>query len=704
MAGQSITLSVIVVNYKNSDATIRCLTSIYKSKPKINFEIILVDNSGDFPKNKLSKIYKFKYIKSEKNLGYGMGNNLGSKYAKGKYILFLNSDTEVLKGALEELLKYLTKHKIAVIAPILLDKNKKPYQQGSKQLGFIEGIVSLSFINSIFPNNLISRKYFISKWNKKSVAEVDVVPGTALSISKELFSKVGGFDDRFFLYFEEFDICRRLKKLHCRFFIIPSAKVIHYFGQSSSESDFENYFKKSRFLYFKKHEGAVKALIVETFARFNKYSAALLLILLCSFALRAYNLDKQMIFIGDQGWFYLSARDIFYKHSLPLVGIASSHPWLHQGPFWTYILAIGLIIGNFNPLGGGYLAVIIDSLTVVALYFLGSIVSGRRVGLGAAMLYAASPLAIFYSRMPYHTTPIPFFVAILLYSLVGWIKGNKNYIPISFFLLGVLYNLELFSVVILVLVIFLLHIGRDRKIDIKKSATLFIIPMLPVLIYDIGHGFNQTLKFAGWIGYKAVTFNPFHLRGNDTSIFLINNLEKLIFPQSKFISLTMLTAAIFLLLVRKKRKELVFIGYLLIILIAILASGVSSQAYTFFLFPVVPIIISLFFNHLLKNYMFYCALFAIALLNVFYTVSGNYSLGIKQTTLEDRLKASKEIINIAKFKPYNLTGGGPGSEFSNFTANYKYLTWWLGHESSESNQALKIVVFEDRSGVKIFKK
>ena len=75
-----------------------------------------------------------------------------------------------------------------------------------------------------------------------------------------------------------------------------------------------------------------------------------------------------MNFIGDQGWFYISARDILLTGKIPLVGITSSHIWLHQGPYWTYMLAIMLFLFHFNPVSGAYLTAVIGLLTVFLIY------------------------------------------------------------------------------------------------------------------------------------------------------------------------------------------------------------------------------------------------------------------------------------------------------------------------------------------------
>ena len=138
------------------------------------------------------------------------------------------------------------------------------------------------------------------------------------------------------------------------------------------------------------------------------YKFLLSCVLIIGAFLRFARLSTLMAFIGDQGWFYLSARDLLLTWNIPLVGITSSHTWLHQGALWTYMLAPILWLFNFNPVGGAYLAVVLGIISIIAIYIVGKDLSkNEETGLIAAFLFATSPLVIIHSRIPYHTAPIP---------------------------------------------------------------------------------------------------------------------------------------------------------------------------------------------------------------------------------------------------------------------------------------------------------
>src|ERR1035437_2164849 len=208
-----IKVSIIIVNYKVKQELFACISSIYSSKPTTSFEIIVIDNDEkNVIEKELLKLFPHvKYIKSPSNLGYGRGNNLGVKFATGDYLFFLNPDTALLDNAVDVLVNFLdNNNKSAIVAPLLLDKNNKPYEfQGNLELTPLRGIVVLSFLSKVFPR--IFNKYWITNSNKNEIKEVYSVPGTAFVIKKDIFYRIGKFDEDFFLYFEEHDICKRVK-------------------------------------------------------------------------------------------------------------------------------------------------------------------------------------------------------------------------------------------------------------------------------------------------------------------------------------------------------------------------------------------------------------------------------------------------------------------------------------------------------------
>lgn len=725
-------VSIIIVNYHVKEDLLSCIESIYASRPKTEFEIIVVDNDEKktLAKELKKQFPKVRYIKNE-NMGFGQGNNTGAKNAKGEYLFILNPDTKFLNNSLDALVSFLKKNKSAgIAAPILFDKENKPFSlQGTKELTPSRAIFALSFIGKLFPRNRIYQDYYLGNWNKKTNKEIAVIPGTAFVIRKEIFEKLGGFDEKFFLFFEEFDLCKRVKQLGWKMFMVANAHIFHAWGSSTKKSkkDVNTIFKKSRFYYFKKHFGLLQALCVEGVLRINKYAILLILFITLGLNLRLFNINQTLQFIGDQGWYYLSARDIVLTGKIPLVGIASSHPWLHQGALWTYLLVPTLWLFNFNPVSGAYLSIMIGVLGILGIYRLGSEMFSKNVGLIAAALFATSPLIVFSDQMAYHTSPIPLFIIGALYCLHKWIRGNKYYFPLLITSLAVLYNFEiatfLFGIMVFVFWLYGLFAKKEwAKATVNIKVILWalagwLIVMLPMMLYDLTHGFPQTLKVLAWVGYRILVFlgyspiNPItHVSFNEMVDFVSRSYQDMIFSSNGFLAFTVFAASIFYLLSqiikRSDKSAFILLGTVnLFLLLGLFVAKTPSGAYIPMVFPGVMLLMAVLFNGLIDNKVKVISLFG--LIGIVCVVSVN-SLYIFQKSSADtfflqRLEAARQIVKDAEKKEYNLIGTGVGSKFESFTKNYEYLLWWLGNGPSKTEQELRFVISEENYAIQVKK-
>lgn len=720
-----IDVSIIIVNFKSKDVLLRCINSIYASKTKFKLEIIVVDNdkTNSLKKTLSKKFNKVAYVKSFNNLGFGAGNNLGASKAGGEYLFFLNPDTEVYPNTLDVLLKFLKNNKHAgIVSPLVLNSNAETFSlQGYKELTPLNSLVSFSFLRKLFPSSSSFENYSLKDWNKKPIREVASVYGAALVISKELFKKINGFDEQFFLYFEENDISKRVSRLGYKLFINSNSKVIHKVGQSTKQfSKRDKVFAKSRFLYLKKHHGFIRALIVDLLLKINKANIFIAAILAISFYLRTLNISQSMQFIGDQGWFYISARNLLVEGNIPLVGITSSHVWLHQGPLWTYMLSIALFVFKFNPVGGAYLTALIGVMSTCLLYKIGSKMFSVRVGIISAVLYSVSPLIVFWERIPFDPSVIPLFTILYIFAMYKWIKGTREYFPVILFLLAVLYNLELatFTLFFPFALTFIYGFWKNKTFFRKVKSTKFIfysflaglIPMIPVVIYDFSHGFKQTIVFLGWTFYKPLSFllHGAVSRGENNFgnlfLFLSANLEKLILANNFYISLLIFILSLGYLIfitVRKRRIETGLLLFLLFFAISgVIINQTPSDAYLPILFPFLIFLIAVFFDFLFSMSKLAAILVAIIFcFNIYYVANADL-----KNDLSVRINAINKIITLTKDKNYNLVGKGPGSQFESFTMNYEYLLWWKGKPVSKNKEKLKIEISEDSKGIHVKKR
>ncbi len=722
-----IDISIVIVSFKTKKEIIDCIKSIEQGIRKNSYEIIVVDNEGDNElKNELKRHKETKYILSKNNLGFGGGNNLGVNYAKGKYLFFLNPDTLVKDNAINELYEFIkSKKNIGIVSPLLVDNNLKPFDtQSRKELTPLSAIYSFSFLRKLFPKKSIYNDPFFKHWDKTTPIETNAVPGAALMISKKLFDKVNGFDKRFFLYFEENDLSKRIRNLGYKLYIYPKSKIIHKVGKSTSQiGEQRNIFEKSRFIYFRKHYGLIKALPLELFLRFNKNTLIISIILLIAIFLRTVNLSISMPFIGDQGWFYMSARDLLIEGKIPLVGITSSHTWLHQGPLWTYMLSVALFFGNYNPIYGSFLTAIFGVGSAFLMYRLGSEMFSKRIGIIASLLYSVSPLIVFFDRMPFDPSPIPFFTILYFYCIYKWIVGKIRYFPFVLFFIAVLYNLELatFTLFFPFIILFIYGLIKKKQFvvgiftttNLIKSMFALILPMIPVVIYDFSHGFKQTIVFLVWVAYKPFSFlfktesSSFLSSLGNVSNFLLQNLQRIIFDYNQIFPLIIFLLSFIYLLylvygekIKINSSKFLLLFFLIISILGILINQTPSDAYLPITFPFIIFTIAVLFGYLLtiKKIKF------LILLILFVIVSNNLYSSYKNTfkpDFENRIKAVERIIVLSKGQEYNLIGEGNGSQFISFTMNYEYLLWWKQNPPSKKEQELKIYVSEGKSGINV---
>jgi len=711
----ALDVSIIIVNYRVKDKLFNCLKLIYNSKPRVRFEIIVVDNDEKKTIGKeLKEIFpKVKYIESKSNIGFGAGNNLGTGYASGKYLFFLNPDTQVLPESIDTLYEFFEKNKkIGVVSPIILNENKQTFQlQGYKELNPIRTIFSFSFLRKLFPSKTIFENYSLNDWNKYPIREVDCVYGAALMIKSEIFKRLGGFDENFFLYFEENDLSKRVRELGYKAFINANSKIIHQVGQSTKQlKSTQKLFLKSRHYYLKKHYGILKALFIESILKINKFSVLVFAAVILGLYLRLFNINNGMQFIGDQGWFYLSARDLLIHGNIPLIGITSSHTWLHQGPLWTYLLSIFLLIFNFNPVSGAYLTTIFGIITIYLIYKISSELFSKEIGLIASFLYATSSLIVLFERTPFDPSIIPLFSLLYFLALIKWVKGNIIFFPILILLLAILYNLELATFILFFPFVLIFIYGfwkkenwvlrlKDKKIAFY-SFLLFILPMSPVIIYDFSNGFKQTIVFFAWTLYKPFSFLVHNHNGNFIfNLYVVINflsvsIQKLIFEQNLYIALLILVVSLIYLVFKLKKKQetadLILFLLLLVSFGGILLNQTPSDAYLPIVFPLVIICVSIFLYYLFSlNKLLVVLLVLIVVFNV-QSVLRNDMV----SDLGKRLQAVNKIIALTKHGEYNLIGVGSGSQFSSFTMNYEYLLWLKGNSPSHKTQKEKIIIRE----------
>ncbi len=220
-------VSVITVTYNSEKAIGNLVSSLSKSLPS-GSEIIIVDNaSTDRTIQIAEKQTGVKVIQSEKNLGFSAGCNLGAKQSRNDYLLFLNPDTQVNKNSVEELINYLASHsEVGIVAPKLIEDNGRNQPSARNFPTFWKA----------FQEYYLGKKSIYDGFSPKGLDPVTIesVVGAAMLIPKHVFQKVGGFSEKYFMYYEDIDLCLKVNKLGLKVVYLPTATFKHQVGGSFS--------------------------------------------------------------------------------------------------------------------------------------------------------------------------------------------------------------------------------------------------------------------------------------------------------------------------------------------------------------------------------------------------------------------------------------------------------------------------------------
>ena len=248
-------LSIIILSYNTRQLLKECLQSVFSSLQNSNlkFEIIVVDNAStdDSVAMVLKQFKAVKLIESKKNMGYSKANNLAARGTKGKYLLFLNSDIVVLNGAIDNLYRFIDQNIDASIAGgKLLNTGGKTPQPSCGPFYSLPVSFGVLFLRG--------DHWGLTRYSPDVVKKVDWVSGACLMLKKDIFNKIGGFDESIFMYMDEIDILYSASKKGYRTYFYPDAKFIHH-GAASSKSNRApviNIYKGLIYFYKKHHKGA----------------------------------------------------------------------------------------------------------------------------------------------------------------------------------------------------------------------------------------------------------------------------------------------------------------------------------------------------------------------------------------------------------------------------------------------------------------
>jgi hypothetical protein len=259
-------LSIVTVNWKVADLVGELLGSIHANKEDLALEVYVVDNdSGDHIEDVVAKFrarsdVPVTLIRNPRNLGFAKANNLAIRRCSGKVIALLNPDTRVTKGALKRMLAWMAaRPDVGIAGPKLLNDDGSLQESVRRFPRLLDQALILLKLHHLWPSAPPFASYLAKDFDYAKEQDVDQLMGAALFVRRKVFEGVGLLDERFFIWFEEVDFCKRAKAAGWGVVYVPSVQVIHRGGASFAKAmtlKKQRYFTASMAKYFRKHRGA----------------------------------------------------------------------------------------------------------------------------------------------------------------------------------------------------------------------------------------------------------------------------------------------------------------------------------------------------------------------------------------------------------------------------------------------------------------
>ncbi|MFA5158895.1 MAG: glycosyltransferase family 2 protein [Candidatus Omnitrophota bacterium] len=255
---KTVVLSIIIVHYRTRELTLQCLRSIQEFSPRFSHEIILIDNgsqdeigekvAGEFPEVRL--------IETGRNDGFSRANNLGIVNARGQYMLLLNSDTKILEPVFDRLVQIMdSRPEVGCLGPQHVGGDGRHQVSYGKFPDLFTEILRKIVDYRIALNDLNIRGHLRELCSIEQ--EVDWLSGSCLLLRREALRQAGLFDESFFMYFEDIDLCKRIHERGWKIVFCPLSKILHYSGQSVKENILAGLvaYRQSQIYFARKHYG-----------------------------------------------------------------------------------------------------------------------------------------------------------------------------------------------------------------------------------------------------------------------------------------------------------------------------------------------------------------------------------------------------------------------------------------------------------------
>ena len=252
-------LSIITVNYNVKEFLQNLIHSIHKAAQNLTYEIIIVDNASsdgsvEFITEKFPEV---NLIANDKNLGFGKANNQALKIAKGKYILLINPDAIVSEDTFTKMISFFESHPSVGLAGCKILNPDGTLQLACRRSfpGPWTSFCKVTGLSNLFPNSRLFARYNLTYKDENQSYEVDAISGSFMMMKREVYEKTSGFDEDYFMYGEDLDLCYRIQQAGYKVYYVHETQIIHYKGESTRRSSLDEtkFFYDAMHLFVKKH-------------------------------------------------------------------------------------------------------------------------------------------------------------------------------------------------------------------------------------------------------------------------------------------------------------------------------------------------------------------------------------------------------------------------------------------------------------------
>jgi len=328
---ESPIISVIIVNYNVKEYLAQALISIQRALKKFSSEIIVVDNAsidGSVPYIR-KNFPAVRLIQNKQNVGFGRANNQALKIARGKFVVLINPDTVVQENTFEKLLEFFASTPDASAATCKIINPDGTFSVDCRHSIPTPGIAFWKVIglSKLFPKSKIFGQYNLTYLDTEKTYPVPAISGSFMMIKREVLEKTGYFDERFFMYCEDIDLCHRINQKGFKIYYVPTTKIIHYKGESTKKDqlDYVITFTHSLYKFFKKYYASRSAFLFRWLITLGIFFRGIL-IYLKNFSNLHFPLILDLVILNSVIFLSFGIR----------IGIGNPHFWNdYQSHFWV---------------------------------------------------------------------------------------------------------------------------------------------------------------------------------------------------------------------------------------------------------------------------------------------------------------------------------------------------------------------------------